>query len=258
MDLDVESARRSLVQAVHAAPRPSPSFDLVAYLSSPVPVLGLSVPQMREVVAGFAKEHRGLPVADVNRLAGILWPAEIFEDKILAVMLLERYAKVLDDSSWSLAGSWVDGATGWGLSDALAAGPLATMAFAKPARFRELLRWTRSRNLWRRRASAYALRGFVRAKGLDRPLELLERLLYDEELWVQRAVGSWLRECWKVDAKRTEAFLRKHVRGLPPVVITVATERAAKAFRNELRKRSKSKLRGAATQSRAGPRSPRR
>ncbi len=236
MEFDVENARRGLVRAVRAAARPPSSFDLVAYLSSPVPVLGLSVPQMRGIVAGFVREHRGLPVADVNRLAGALWSGDVFEEKILAVILLDRYAKVLDDSSWSLSDSWVDGATGWGLSDALAAGPIATMVLAKPARFRTLLRWTRSKNLWRRRASTYALRGFVRARDLDRPLELLERLLYDEEFWVQRAVGTWLRECWKVDRRRSEAFLRRNIKGLPKVVITVATERAPKSFREELRR----------------------
>jgi len=73
---------------------------------------------------------------------------------------------------------------------------------------------------------------------LDKPFELLERLLYDTEFWVQGGVGTWLREYWKQDRRRAEGFLRAHVRGLPKVVITVATERAPKAFREELRRRS--------------------
>ncbi|MGQ0796258.1 MAG: DNA alkylation repair protein, partial [Methanobacteriota archaeon] len=85
---------------------------------------------------------------------------------------------------------------------------------------------------------------------------LLEPLLRDEAFWVQRAVGTWLRELWKRDRRRTEAFLRKHVRGLPPVVITVATERAPKSFRDELRRTSG--VRGRARRSRAGPRARRR
>ena len=85
------------------------------------------------------------------------------------------------------------------------------------------------------------VRAFVRAGELDKPFVLLERLLHDGEFWVQRAVGTWLRECWKKDERRTAAFLRKHARGLPPVTITVATERAPKAFRQELRWSSKGK-----------------
>ena len=82
---------------------------------------------------------------------------------------------------------------------------------------------------------------FVRAGELDKPFELLERLLYEKEFWVQRAVGTWLRECWKKDEKRTAAFLRRHARGLPPVTITVATERAPKEFREELRRAAREK-----------------
>ena len=76
----------------------------------------------------------------------------------------------------------------------------------------------------------------VFAGELDKPLQVLEKLLHDDEFWVQRAVGTWLRECWKQDRPRTETFLRKHIRGLPRVVITVATERAPKALRAELRR----------------------
>ncbi|HKZ48932.1 MAG TPA: DNA alkylation repair protein [Thermoplasmata archaeon] len=109
---------------------------------------------------------------------------------------------------------------------------------AQPARFRETLRWARSTNFWRRRIAAYALRAYVFGGELDRPFQLLGKLLYDPEFWVQRAVGTWLRECWKKDRRRTEAFLRKHAKGLPRVTITVATERAPKAFREELRRRA--------------------
>jgi len=79
------------------------------------------------------------------------------------------------------------------------------------------------------------MRDFVSAGELKKPFTLLERLLYDEQFWVQRAVGTWLRECWKKDKQGTEKFLLKHASGLPRVVITVAAERASKAFRRSLR-----------------------
>jgi 3-methyladenine DNA glycosylase AlkD len=117
-------------------------------------------------------------------------------------------------------------------------GPLARIVGREPRRFQEILRWGKSKNPWRRRASVYALRDFIRAGQLDPAFQLLSRLLRDEEFWVQRAVGTWLRECWKKDRSRTEAFLRAHAKGMPRVTITVATERAPKAFREELRRRA--------------------
>ena len=239
MTLNVRGAHRELVDRARGLARPGTWDKLQAYLGSPVPVLGLSTPQLRGILKEFVAAHPSLASSEVNALARALWSGGLFEEKVLAIGLLNRYAAVLNEASWRLGDGWVDEATGWALSDGLASGPIATMVRAKPARFRELLRWTKAESYWRRRASTYALNGFVSAKELDKPFQLLERLLYDPEFWVQRAVGTWLRECWKRDPRRTEAFLRTHVRGLPRVTITVATERASKAFREELRKKSR-------------------
>ncbi len=236
MGFDVEDARVDVVRRLQMFARPGGDPKLQAYLGSPVPVLGLTTPQIRSVQKEFARSHPELRAAEVNTLARALWDGATFEEKSFAIGLLDRNAAVLDEGSWALADAWVDTAIGWALSDSLAAGPVSAMVRARPARFQEVLRWTRSETFWRRRASTYALNEFVRAGELDRPFRLLERLLYDDEFWVQRAVGTWLRECWKKDARRTEAFLRKHAKGLPPVTITVATERASKGFRESLRK----------------------
>ncbi len=237
MALDVRAAKNQLIEELRKAPRAPESAELQSYVGSPVPVLGLSVPTMRAILATFAKDHRTLTGADVNALAAELWSGPVFEEKAFGILLLGRYERILDDDSWKLADRWVDTATGWGLSDGLASGPIAGMVHAKPSRFRDILRWTRAKNVWRRRASTYALHRFVRAGDLDKPFQLLENLLCDAEFWVQRAVGTWLRECWKKDRRRTEAFLRRHARGLPRIVISVATERAPKAFREELRRK---------------------
>src|SRR2546427_1686897 len=236
--LDIGAAKKRIAGQLRNAPKVASPADLESYVGSPVPVLGLSVPTMRAIVAAFAKAHKRSTATELNALAAALWSGRVFGEKSLAILLLGRYEKILNDDSWRLAEEWVDAATGWALSDALASGPIAGIAYAKPSRFRDLLRWTRAKNSWRRRASTYALHRFVRAGELDKPLQLLEKLLYDEEFWVQRAVGTWLRECWKKDRRRTEAFLRKHARGLPRIVISVATERAPKAFRLELRQKA--------------------
>jgi 3-methyladenine DNA glycosylase AlkD len=239
MDFDTEDVRRHVVARLKSLAKPKGDFTLQSYLGSPYPVLGLTTPQIRQAHKEFRTVHPRLTAEEVNALAEALWAGPTFEEKNFAIGLLERNEEVLDDRSWNLADTWVDTAIGWALSDNLASGPISAMVHSRPSRFKEVLRWTRSEGFWRRRASTYALNEFVRAGELTKPFQLLERLLYDDEFWVQRAVGTWLRECWKKDEKRTEAFLRKHVRGLPPVTITVATERASKSFREELRKASR-------------------
>jgi 3-methyladenine DNA glycosylase AlkD len=234
----IEALRREVQREIRALGKPGGDPRAQKYIGSPYPVLGLSTPQMRGIISAFVSAHRDLDSKTVNALVDSLWKGKVTEEKWAAILILARYRKAWDNSSWRMADRWIDDAVGWGLCDSLGSGPVADMLHTNQARYREVLRWTRSKNFWRRRTSTYAMRAFVRAGELDMPLALLERLLYDEEFWVQRAVGTWLRECWKKDEKRTAAFLRKHVRGLPPVTITVATERAPKSFREELRRRA--------------------
>jgi 3-methyladenine DNA glycosylase AlkD len=209
---------------------------LRSYLGSPVPVLGVRTTPFRRAVRESAGRVTEWAPAERWAFVESLWRGSLYEERVAAIELLGRRPFVTEERAWRLAARWVDDATGWALSDSLAAGPVATLAAARPDRFRELLRWTRSENPWRRRASTYALRAFVRTGDLDRPFRLLERLLEDPERWVQRAVGTWLRECWKQDRMRTARFLRREVRRLAPVTITVATERAPARFREELRR----------------------
>lgn len=231
----IDPLHGDLVKKLHAARGPPGKLDGQSYLGSPVPVLNVPVPRVRSIVSDFKKAHRDLDIGTVNRIAAGLWSGSTFEERALAITLLDAFPKILDDSSWKSLDRWAGEATGWGLCDWLGLGPIAHIAYRDPNRFREILQWTESKNPWRRRIAAYAVRNFVYAGELEKPFRLLQRLLYDDEFWVQRAVGTWLRESWKKDRRKTEAFLRKHVRGLPKVVITVATERAPKAFRAELR-----------------------
>jgi 3-methyladenine DNA glycosylase AlkD len=166
-----------------------------------------------------------------------LWGGRTYDERLLAIELLGRAPEAHDAATWRLAAAWVDTATGWALNDSLASGPIARMVASDPRRFSVLMRWTRSTNPWRRRAATYALHDLVFAGDLSRPFSLLTRLRSDPEFWVQRAVGTWLRECWKKDPQRTERFLRRHARALAPVTITVATERAPVGLREELRRR---------------------
>src|SRR5439155_13522323 len=132
MPVNVDEARAQLVEHIRKAPRSPPPSDPVSYLGSPVPVLGLRVPTQRAILTTFAKAHRDLTASEVNPLAAALWSGEVLEEKALGIMVLDRFAKILDGASWALADRWVDEATGWALSDALASGPIAKMVRRDP------------------------------------------------------------------------------------------------------------------------------
>jgi 3-methyladenine DNA glycosylase AlkD len=229
---------KELLRELRRAARPSAGFDARAYLSSPVPVLGVRVPDVQRIARQFDREHRDLPNPELERLAGKLWEGRWFEERVLGVELLRRRQTRLDDISWRMLDRWVDTVSGWGLTDDLG-GLMGEMVPAHPDRYRDLLTWSRSSNLWRRRASLYALSRTIRSGDLDRALRLIDGVRGDPERWVQRAVGTWLRECWKVDASTTSAYLTRRAADLAPVTLTVATERASPGQREQLRARAR-------------------
>ena len=227
-----------LLRELNAEARPT-SFDLRSYLGSPLPVLGVPAAGFRKIVRAFEARYRPVARKDLYRLVRLLWDGSTFDERALAIQLLDRHARELDSAAWKLLDRWVDDATGWGLCDGLAAGPIAALVASDRARVRSLLDWTRSRNPWRRRAALYALNRIVRAGGLRTALRVIGRLREDPEFWVQRAVGTWLRECWKHDPPRVRAYLTRYAGTLPPLSLTVATERETKAYRAWLRAKAR-------------------
>jgi len=232
----IEVQRAALVHELHKHRKPQGDFPLQSYLRSPYPVLGLCTPTIRKIKGDFAKAHHDLSTTHLNALAKSLWKDKTFEEKILAIGLLNRFHRTLNRRTWRMMDSWIEQAQGWALCDSLGSGPISTMLHKDGSKFRDVFSWTRAENFWRRRISTYALRDLVYRKDLKRPSVVLERLLYDEEFWVQRAVGTWLRECWKRDRRKTQSFLLKHAKGMPRITITVATERTSKSFREKLRR----------------------
>ena len=231
----IAATARRLVRELRANARPSPGFDAVAYLSSPLPVLQVRAPDVRGIARSFARDHATWTLPTLHALLRRLWGGRTFDERVLAIELAVRWRRQWDDRSWRRFASWLPTATGWGLSDSLAGALLGPMVIRSESRYRQLLTWTRSPDPWRRRPSLYAIGLWVRRGELDRPFEVIGRLVEDPEFWVQRAVGTWLRECWKKDPVRTERFLRSHAPTLPPVVLAVATERAPRSLREELR-----------------------
>ncbi len=231
----VTTWRRGLQRELRAAARPVQGFDARSYLGSPVPVLGVRAPDLHRIAREFDVAHRPIPLPVFLRLAGALWKGNRFEERILAIELLTRRRRQLDDKAWGLLDGWVDDVSGWGLTDSLAGGLLSSLVPGHPDRYQDLLRWSRSPDAWRRRASLYALARTIREGDLDRAYRLIDPLRADPERWVQRAVGTWLRGCWTVDPARARRYLLRRGGELPPVALTVALEHATGAERSRIR-----------------------
>jgi len=159
------------------------------------------------------------------QVADKLFSGGMLEEKVFAVFLLEKQTKSFSDKEFRLFASWLDRVSSWADHDALAHYLLAPMVYADPARCRDVFRWAKSRNRWRRRAACVALiRGAREMQFFPEIVRLSNQLLGDQDDMVQKGLGWLLREMAKADPKRTVPYLMKIRARVPRLVLRTACE----------------------------------
>ncbi len=185
--------------------------------------------ELRKVAVRFRRtlvREQGMPF--LIAVADKLFTGRILEEKIFAVFLLENQTHLLTDREFRLFASWLDRVSSWADHDGLAHSLLAPMVKARPARSREVFRWAKSRNRWRRRAACVALiRGARERKFVAETVRLTKLLLDDEDDMVQKGLGWLLRETAKYDPKRTVPYLMTIRDRAPRLVLRTACETLA-------------------------------
>jgi 3-methyladenine DNA glycosylase AlkD len=159
------------------------------------------------------------------RVADKLFSGLVLEEKIAAVFLLEKMDAKFSDQEFGLFDAWLNRVSSWADHDALVHDLIAPMIAVKPARAKNVFRWAKSKNRWRRRAACVALiRGAREKMFFPEITKLSDALLADEDDMVQKGLGWLLRETTKYDAKRTVPYLMK-IRGRAPrLVLRTACE----------------------------------
>jgi 3-methyladenine DNA glycosylase AlkD len=198
------AALRAEADPVHAAHE-------AAYHKTSREVLGLRVPRITELATEW---RQGLTTAERVALADALWLADIHESRVAAAKLLTQ-ARIPDDEPvWRLISSWVPDFDGWAIADhACDAG--GRRLLADPSRIDEVESWTRSPQMWARRAALvitlpWAKMNFPKDSDLAiraRVLGWAATYVADRDWFIQKAIAWWLRDLSKHDAEATRHFL---------------------------------------------------
>jgi len=171
----------------------------------------------------------------VVQVADRLFSGRMLEEKVIAVLMLEKQTKNFGDNEFRLFASWLDRVTSWADHDALAHYLLAPMVAADPARCRDVFLWVKSPNRWRRRAACVALiRGARKGRFFAQIFRLSNQLLNDKDDMVQKGLGWLLRETAKADPKRTVPYLMRIRARAPRLVLRTACETLPAATRKQV------------------------
>ena len=192
--------------------------------------------KLRSVAVRFRRRIRKeLGLDFLLQVADKLFAGRILEEKVFAVLLLEKLTDEFGDTEFRLFESWLPRISSWADHDGLVHYLIAPMVAAQPTRTGRVFRWAKSRNRWHRRAACVALIQGTRQKLFFPEIKRLsDLLLSDEDDMVQKGLGWLLRETAKADAKRTVPYLMS-IRGWAPrLVLRTACETVSAGVRKKI------------------------
>jgi 3-methyladenine DNA glycosylase AlkD len=189
-----------LVEDIDAAIRDAGSPERAAhdqtYLKSQLVHYGASVPSIRSVAKRVAAEHPSLDHDELVDLVVALWDKPIYENRMIAVELLDQYADRLEPNDIELLERLLRESRTWALVDGLAASVVGPLVERYGELGAVLDRWAADGDFWIRRSALLALlRPLRRGEGdFDRFSRYADAMLDESEFFIRKAIGWVLRD----------------------------------------------------------------
>jgi len=202
------------------------------YLKSPYEFYGLGVPEIRKIV----KEYKKLEFHSALNLFDELWNSGNHEEMSFALYLLGNYVKKYPEYIWKFLLERIEKAKTWDHVDELSSHILGVILAEDMRRMNEIKPLFESRNPWLRRISIVSTYPLIKKNKIELTLRLAENLVYDKDIYVQKAAGWMLREAGKKNRTAVREFILIHI-NMKANAFSYATEKMP-----ELRKIKKEKL----------------
>lgn len=198
------------------------------YLKSDYDFYGISVPELRKV----AKDIK-LDFNSSLELFDELWNSGNHEEMSLALFLINKYKKEV--GVWDFLIRRLEKAKSWDHIDELASHTFGEILASNLSLIPEIKKLASSKNQWFRRTSIVSTYPLIKKNKLELTFLLAEKLIYDKDVYVQKATGWMLREAGKRDRLATRSFILSHL-DMKASAFSYATEKI-----KELRKIRKGK-----------------
>ena len=188
-----------LEQRLRGAADPERAEGEKRYLKSDLEFLGATMRQIRAAVSEAAREQRAMTHDELLALADALWAVPMFERRMAAILVLDRFARLLSVVDVPLIERLLRESGTWALVDPLATDVLGGLVGRDPDGMTPILdRWASDGDFWIRRSSLLAeLRPIRAGATLDRFLDRADPMLEEGEFFIRKAIGWVLREAGK-------------------------------------------------------------
>ena len=184
-------------------------------------VIGVRMKQ----VFDLAKANIDMPHVEIEKLLG----SPYYEARMGAVSIMDfqaRSKKTSEDRRKELFDLYIkrhDRINNWDFVDRAAPHVVGGYLIDKP---RDILyKLARSKNVWERRTAIVSTSYFIKHGDVNNTFKIAELLLRNDNEFIHKAVGSWLREAGKKDQQQLLKFLNKHATKMPRVMLRYAVEK---------------------------------
>jgi 3-methyladenine DNA glycosylase AlkD len=205
------------------------------FFKEPVKIYGVKTPVARKLAKQHFATVKGLPKNNVFRLCETFWQSGYTEEAFVACEWVARFHRQLEPADFPLLERWIDEyITNWATCDTFCNHTVGTFLEMYPKFIKELKRWAKSENLWKRRAAAVSLIMPAR-KGLFHKeiFELARILLLDSEDLVQKGYGWMLKSASQFDEPAVFEFVITHKAKMPRTALRYAIEKMPKELKSK-------------------------
>ena len=186
---------RSIKTLFEANANPANAAPMKKYMRDQFEYLGIKSPQLKTFLSGFIKENGLPPVTDLDMISRELWNLPEREFQYLAVSLLDKMEKKVDEDFIVTIEYLITHKSWWDTVDLLAGHSVGAMFERYPnVKAKYLKKWRKSENFWLRRTTLLFQLGYKEKTDFGLLCELIQDNLGSDEFFINKAIGWALRQ----------------------------------------------------------------
>lgn len=196
----MQKETKELVALIKNNKSPEDAPHVKQYMKTELECLGVRKPFLHSLAKEFYGAHKDdKDLEGVHKVAEELWDFPIFDVKTLAISILRKFDKKVDESTFDLVKPWFDDIDNWSHCDGLSVYVLGPIILKDDSVVSDIMSWTQSENPWRRRGALTSTM-LGNRKGKGDPfwtLTMLNDVLGDKDYYVRKTFSWVLREMGK-------------------------------------------------------------
>jgi 3-methyladenine DNA glycosylase AlkD len=216
-----ETLLRRVRAALRAVADPGRAPAMQAYMKSAMPYHGVPAPTLRRVFRDVSADVQFSSAEAWMELARHIWrEARFREERYFAIALCKgrHVAEFQKPAALPLYQEFIVTGAWWDFVDDVATHCIGDLLRRHPKEITRAMRaWSRSDNMWMRRASIICQVGFKKHTDLDLLYACIEPSLDSPEFFLRKAIGWALRQYAWTDPEEVRRYVRENEQRLSPL-----------------------------------------